>query len=248
MGANPSQNDGGKKIAQRVSVRRKLWTFLETDPFLNAFLLAVIAISTLAFCLETVHSLQKYNHEFLVLETFVVTIFTLEIVTRFTCAPMDAGKFFSNTMNVIDVVAVLPWYIERGCYAYEHVFGTNVEEPTVSLTVVRCLRLARLFKFGRYSNEMSLVTGAFLRSSVSFLMLGFMLSIAVVVFSTLLYLVEQGDYDDELGCHSRAKLNPSADFLKTECSPFASIPKTFWWAIYRPKTAHRFWKMISLRG
>ncbi|CAD7945182.1 unnamed protein product [Amoebophrya sp. A120] len=229
LGGQFSQSKPGTTV--RVSVRRKIWTFLETDPYLNAFLLAVIAVSTIAFCLETVQKFKKYQAEFLFLESFVVVVFSAEIITRYIAAPMSTSKFFSMPMNWVDLISILPFFLEQGCKLYEHFFYTDVQEPNHNLTVVRCLRLARLFKFGRYSSEMSLVTGAFLRSSVSFMMLGFMLSIALVVFSTLLYLVEQGDWDSELGCHTRAKLGIEGDFLKTECSPFASIPKAFWWAI-----------------
>ncbi|CAD7950859.1 unnamed protein product [Amoebophrya sp. A25] len=215
----------------KMSVRRKIWQFLETDPTVNGILLTVILISTLAFCLETVHTFEPYKHVFQVLELIVVLCFTSELLLRYIAAPMSTKKFLSNTMNWVDILSVLPYFIEQGAALYEHFFVTNVEEPKLNLTIVRCLRLARLFKFGRYSSEMSLVAGAFLRSSVSFLMLFFMLSIAVVVFSTLMYLAEQGDWDAEMGCHTRAELGVRGDFLKSECSPFESIPLTFWWAI-----------------
>lgn len=64
-----------------------------------------------------------------------------------------------------------------------------------------------------------------MRSSASFLMLVFMMGIALVVFSTLMFLAEQGKWDEEKGCYSRMSFNTG---LEEDCSPFGSIPATFW--------------------
>ena len=86
---------------------------------MNYFFLGVIAISTVFFCIETMRDLEAYDKYFDWIETAVVIIFTFEYALRFTCAPMPTLTFMLAPMHVIDLVAILPFYLEIAWRLYQ---------------------------------------------------------------------------------------------------------------------------------
>merc|ERR1719265_710629 len=91
------------------------------------------------------------------------------------------------------------------------------------LRVVRLVRVFRLFKAGKYSQNMHLISQSLMRSSEALLLLGFFLGVALIMFGSCMFFVEQGVWDAAKQCYVR----PGEDL----CSPFESIPKTFYWGV-----------------
>ncbi|KIH69293.1 transporter, cation channel family protein [Ancylostoma duodenale] len=114
-------------------------------------------------------------------------------------------------MNIVDLVAIIPFYLELGLtmFGIDVASLSDIKGALLVVRVLRVLRVVRILKLGRYSSGMR-TFALTLRSSARQLgMMGMVLSTGVVFFSTLLYFVEKDEED----------------------TPFTSIPAAFWWAI-----------------
>ena len=78
----------------------------------------------------------------------------------------------------------------------------------VDLRILRALRMLRLLKFSRYFKVMNLLLGV-LKEKQSFLAAMFLLTIAMLIASTGIYLFEKDAQPDK----------------------FSSIPEAMWWAL-----------------
>jgi len=106
-------------------------------------------------------------------------------------------------MNMIDLVAILPFYVEM-C------FGGG--EGMAVLRVLRVVRIFRVFKLmakSKMAESLNMFVQTLVKSVDALKMLTVFFSLAVLIFSSLLYYAEK-DRDG---------------------SPFVSIPTTFWWAV-----------------
>ena len=178
---------------------------------LEVISLGIILVSVATFCIET---LPKYrlnqttgeeftnNHPiFYPIEAACVSWFTVEYLWRLFVAP-DKWAFFIDGLNLVDLVAILPFYIS---------FGLSSDNAS-QLTIVRILRLSRvsrLFKVSRHSSGLQDMITC-IGSSQAELALFFLITIvATVLFASAMFYAEK----DQVG------------------TPFISIPASFWWAI-----------------
>jgi len=53
------------------------------------------------------------NEPFFIIETVCIVWFTSELALRFAACP-DHIVFFKNLMNIIDLVAIIPYYVTLG--------------------------------------------------------------------------------------------------------------------------------------
>ncbi|CAJ0955391.1 unnamed protein product, partial [Mesorhabditis belari] len=143
-------------------------------------------------------------------ETVCILWFTFEYLLRITVTP-NRCQFFCGLMNIVDMIAILPFYLELGLaiFGIDVASLSDIKGALLVVRVLRVLRVVRILKLGRYSSGMR-TFALTLRSSARQLgMMGMVLSTGVVFFSTLLYFVEKDEKD----------------------TPFTSIPAAFWWAI-----------------
>lgn len=179
----------------------------------NAFLTACIIGSMVVFAIETIPSEESYQTLWWNLEIFFVSVFICEYLLRFWSRRTGWLVFMTRPMNVIDLLSVLPFFLEVTVLYTGGYLDTRF---------LRAVRLLRLFKFGRHSTQLQLIVGG-LRKSVWPLALVFlMLSLALVMFGTAMYMVERGTWSSVKKCYVRHD---------NKCSPFESIPQTFWWGI-----------------
>jgi len=140
-------------------------------------------------------------------------------------------RFSFGFSNIIDLVAILPWYI-----------GVVFGQVPPGLTVLRAVRLTRVFKLSAY-NEVLMITEKVMKDSLEPLtVLCFYLGMGIVVSGSLLYFVEEGTwrppdakYPD--GVYERVKFPFAVDassltgeYVK-ETSHFTSIPLACWWVV-----------------
>eukprot|EP00326_Haptolina_ericina_P009779 CAMPEP_0181209036 /NCGR_PEP_ID=MMETSP1096-20121128/22443_1 /TAXON_ID=156174 ORGANISM="Chrysochromulina ericina, Strain CCMP281" /NCGR_SAMPLE_ID=MMETSP1096 /ASSEMBLY_ACC=CAM_ASM_000453 /LENGTH=297 /DNA_ID=CAMNT_0023300153 /DNA_START=373 /DNA_END=1266 /DNA_ORIENTATION=+ len=127
-------------------------------------------------------------------------------------------------MNIIDFIAILPFLVEVTLYLVAVVFHpTGVDTVAFNaLRIARLFRLVRLLKLAKYSSDLQLVTETLVRSKASLQTLGFLLAMNIIIFSCLMFEIEQGEWDADAGARLRSD---------GEVSPFKSIPHTFWWGI-----------------
>merc|ERR550514_676007 len=181
---------------------------------MSIFIMCCIFASTLAFCLESLPSLEGYTNIWMGLEVFFVTVFSTEYVFRFYSTPLSKCKFFFEPFNLIDLMAILPFYLE--------IFLGSMIDLRV-LRVIRLVRVFRLFKAGKYSTNMQLIVRAMQRSSEALVLLVFFLIVALILFGAVMFFTEQGNWNHSMQCYKR----DGEEF----CSPFESIPKSFYWGI-----------------
>ncbi|XP_054836800.1 potassium voltage-gated channel subfamily C member 4 isoform X3 [Eublepharis macularius] len=222
----------------------RMWALFE-DPYSSraarviAFAsLFFILVSITTFCLETheafiidvnvtetvvvdnnttaVFVMQKMETEPILtyIEGVCVLWFTLEFLVRIICCP-DKLVFIKNLLNIIDFVAILPFYLEVGLSGLSSKAARDV---LGFLRVVRFVRILRIFKLTRHFVGLR-VLGHTLRASTNeFLLLIIFLALGVLIFATMIYYAE------------RIGAKPS-DPSGSEHTHFKNIPIGFWWAV-----------------
>ena len=124
-------------------------------------------------------------------------------------------------LNIIDLLAVLPFYIELMVSA-----GTSV-------TVVRVLRLVRVFrvfKMGKNSKGVEMLAKTFYNSLPALSLLAFFIALGVILFGAVIFFLEQGVFtvneDYPKGAYIRQDI-----FGKDEVSPYTHILASSYWAV-----------------
>ncbi|XP_051525214.1 potassium voltage-gated channel subfamily D member 3-like isoform X2 [Myxocyprinus asiaticus] len=143
---------------------------------------------------------ERYTEAFFCMDTACVMIFTVEYLMRLFAAP-SRYRFMRSVMSIIDVVAILPYYIG--------LVMTNNEDVSGAFVTLRVFRVFRIFKFSRHSQGLRIL-GYTLKSCASELgFLLFSLTMAIIIFATVMFYAEKG----------------------STSSKFTSIPASFWYTI-----------------
>jgi len=150
----------------------------------------------------------RYDDVWERIETICVAVFTFEYVSRIIVVPTDSEnegfmsttqltgvkaevltrlRFFFRPLNAIDFAAIFPFYLQ-------YLAPGDAGGTTSFLRVIRLARVFRLFKLSKYSQGMWLLSATMVRSWRALGMLGFFMLISVVLFSSVMYFVERGDY------------------------------------------------------
>ncbi|XP_016161585.1 PREDICTED: LOW QUALITY PROTEIN: potassium voltage-gated channel subfamily A member 5-like [Ficedula albicollis] len=166
---------------------------------------------------------------FFIIETTCVIWFTFELLVRFFACP-SKPEFSRNIMNIIDIVAIIPYFITLGTeLAHEQqqpgagssnggggqqqAMSLPSLESSAILRVIRLVRVFRIFKLSRHSKGLQIL-GQTLKASMRELgLLIFFLFIGVILFSSAVYFARPMTETDD------------PDSL------FTSIPDAFWWAV-----------------
>uniref|UniRef100_A0A8D0UGX8 BTB domain-containing protein n=1 Tax=Sus scrofa TaxID=9823 RepID=A0A8D0UGX8_PIG len=159
-----------------------------------------------------------FTDPFFLVETLCIVWFTFELLVRFSACPSKPA-FFRNIMNIIDLVAIFPYFITLGTELVQQQEqqsasggGGQNGQQAMSLAILRVIRLVRvfrIFKLSRHSKGLQIL-GQTLQASMRELgLLIFFLFIGVILFSSAVYFAEADDVD----------------------SLFPSIPDAFWWAV-----------------
>uniref|UniRef100_A0A8C9L4U3 Potassium voltage-gated channel subfamily C member 4 n=1 Tax=Serinus canaria TaxID=9135 RepID=A0A8C9L4U3_SERCA len=237
-----AEEEGGREMAlQRLGsglpAGRRRCRGSGVPPVVAFASLFFILVSITTFCLET-H--EAFNIDVNVTETLVVgnttTVllthkvetepiltyiegvcvlwFTLEFLVRIICCP-DKLLFIKNLLNIIDFVAILPFYLEVGLSGLSSKAARDV---LGFLRVVRFVRILRIFKLTRHFVGLR-VLGHTLRASTNeFLLLIIFLALGVLIFATMIY------YAERIGAKT-------SDPTGSDHTHFKNIPIGFWWAV-----------------
>ncbi|XP_039617842.1 potassium voltage-gated channel subfamily C member 2 isoform X2 [Polypterus senegalus] len=148
------------------------------------------------------------------IEGVCVLWFTFEFLVRIIFCP-DKLEFVKNLLNIIDFVAILPFYLEVGLSGLS---SKAAKDVLGFLRVVRFVRILRIFKLTRHFVGLR-VLGHTLRASTNeFLLLIIFLALGVLIFATMIYYAE------------RIGASPS-DPTASHHTQFKNIPIGFWWAV-----------------
>ncbi|GAB6020715.1 hypothetical protein CHUAL_003380 [Chamberlinius hualienensis] len=230
-------------------LQRKIWLLMEyPESSQNARVVAIVSVvvillSIVIFCLETLPQFKHYKkfnasistdnktiiledevpdpHDpFFLIESCCIVWFTAELLLRFLACP-NKVLFCWDMMNLIDIIAIIPYFITLATVIAEEENIKQQKEPEITrpgssqamslaiLRVIRLVRVFRIFKLSRHSKGLQIL-GRTLKASMRELgLLIFFLFIGVILFSSAVYFAE-------------------ADSPK---SNFKSIPDAFWWAV-----------------
>ncbi|XP_026720045.1 potassium voltage-gated channel subfamily A member 6-like [Athene cunicularia] len=161
-----------------------------------------------------------FTDPFFLIETLCIIWFSFELLVRFFACP-SKPEFSRNIMNIIDIVAIIPYFITLGTELAQQQqqkqqpgssSNNGGQQQAMSLAILRVIRLVRvfrIFKLSRHSKGLQIL-GKTLQASMRELgLLIFFLFIGVILFSSAVYFAETDDPD----------------------SLFTSIPDAFWWAV-----------------
>ncbi|KAI4902972.1 hypothetical protein NFI96_000537 [Prochilodus magdalenae] len=153
-----------------------------------------------------------FTDPFFIVETVCIIWFCFEAGVRFVVCP-SKSEFFSNIMNMIDIVSIMPYFItvitELMANQEEEDAAANQNMSLATLRVIRLVRVFRIFKLSRHSKGLQIL-GQTLKASMRELgLLIFFLFIGVILFSSAIYFAEVDEPETQ----------------------FVSIPEGFWWAV-----------------
>lgn len=236
------------KRGKWAALKERIWMFLSSPESsiwayaCSLILLFIILIAVLGFILETIPQLNTPDSRpvFKYLEAVCIQVFALEYLLKLFSTDVPKLQFIREPLNVVDLVAIVPWYIEQ------ILNNSSAGSSTAFLRVLRLFRVFRVLKLsGRYS-KIGLVMRTLTNSVDMLLMMVFLTSLAIVMFSTLIFFCERGSMHPTLGyfvrngepntqeCILPAPVGGNGSSITTECpvpSPFTSIPESFWWCI-----------------
>ena len=164
----------------------------------DVLLIMVILASVAVVTLDSIESMKAENGQlFYALEWGFTILFTIEYLVRLYCHPKPF-KFASSFFGLVDLVSFLPTYI------------TILIPGAGVLVVIRLLRVLRIFRVLRlleFLGEANLLVRSLVHSKRKILVFMFTVFIAIVIFGSLMYIVEGPEHG------------------------FDSIPRSVYWAI-----------------
>ena len=201
-----------KDEVQPHTLKHKIWLLFE-DPTSSRYayvmsisIMTMIIISGTSFLIETIPDNPLQEHKAMkAMEMFFVICFTIEYVCRLCSCP-NRKQFLLSFLNLIDLFAFLPFYIE--------IIIPTSASATPILRVVRLTRVFRIMKVSKYVAWIKVFTSAMQKSIRPLGMLLYIFLIGIVLCSTAIYFIEKD------------VINP-----QTDEKAFESIPLSFWWAI-----------------
>ena len=177
----------------------------KTSLWCDRLITLVILLSVAEIILESVDSIRSvYGHQFKVFESFAVAFFSIEFLlrlwssgARYASSDWKGRKeYLLSFHGVFDLISILPFYLQMLL-------------PGVDLVILRILRLTRLLKLSHYSTAIEDLASAIYAERRSFSAVVYLLAIAVVASSSLMY-------------HAEASVQPDK---------LASIPHAIYWSM-----------------
>ena len=121
-------------------------------------------------------------------------MFTIEYVLRSLCCPVWR-KFVIKPLNLIDLAAILPFYLELA-------LPLSVSSLQV-LRTIRLVRVIRILRLGAKFGRLSIISSSIAECTDMLVVSVAIGSVCTVVYSTLIYYAEHGDWIASEGFYSR---------------------------------------------
>lgn len=139
-----------------------------------------------------------------IIDIVCLVFFTVEYILRLIFAPKKL-QFITSIMGAIDLVAILPDYIEMVVYGANPDI-TQDSHVVAFITIFRIVRVLRIFRLIKHVPGLWILVYTLKASIGELVLLTCFMSVGILVFSSVIYFVEERD-------------------------DFESIPHAFWWAL-----------------
>ncbi len=163
----------------------------------NDVLAFVTVVSIIAIALETVVAFERYATWFVVVEWVAVSFFLAEYLGRWYVTRPRRQYVFSF-FGIIDLLAIAPTILGLGNFTFL--------KAARAVRIIRMLRMLRMAKVSR-SDNLQQIEESYGVAGLSVALYGSVLLFALLIMSTLLYVVEPAH------------------------SSFTSIPLAMWWSL-----------------
>lgn len=160
----------------------------------DIFIIALIIINIISLVIETFPISNELSVTMSYIETISVTIFTMEYLLRIWTSeflypnlskPKAIIKYIFSFMAVIDLLAILPFYLP---------FFIPIDLRV--LRSLRLVRLFRLFKLNRYNAALSTIGIVFKNKANQLISSVFIVSLLMLISSILIYSAEHDAQPD----------------------------------------------------
>jgi len=195
--------DSNKKIEFQISDEDQNTLFEKTNTkiwlWANYLIIFLIFVSVVLVALDTVPWFsQKYHNIIFIIDLFISVVFAIEYFYRWYFSSQKL-KFPFRLLNIFDFLSFAPFFYL--------VFVYGVDSYTI-FAIFRVFRVFRIFELIE-KIPIALKLLRWLKThKIEYLAAIFVISIVLVVFSTIIYLLEYNFWNKEV---------------------FESIPKTLWW-------------------
>ncbi|GMF16290.1 unnamed protein product [Phytophthora lilii] len=235
---------------ENVGWMNAVWLFFE-DPqssvaayYFSLSIYGFIILSTFVFVAETESVFDPYMVVLTTLEAICAGVFSFELIGRLLVCPS----------KVAFLRAVFPFYMES-------LLAVDNAGSLGAIRIVRLTRVARVLKMSRYSSAIQVFTQAISISIKPLTMLIFLMSIAMIIFSSAIYFAEltddgcrEGGWMGKCDIESTGSLNTTdvvysvsaaaavASVSATDAcvcvdpNPYQGIATSFWWCIVTMST------------
>lgn len=187
----------------KIGIRGRIFQVMfESDtPVAKGFDLLLVLLIFFSVIIIMLDSVQEYHQRFGTLfyyaEWTITLLFTIELALRIYC--LEKPRIYLKSFyGVVDVLAVLPTWLA---------LALPGAQTLIVLRLLRTLRLFRVLEMMALVGQGKLLLGALQRSRGQIVLFLFAVLMLVIVFSSMLYLIEPKE------------------------AGFTSIPKSIYWGI-----------------
>ena len=179
-------------------LKSKTHKFITQNPIFLKFIYSIIILNVLSVILTSYKEIHnQYETHFNYFELISIIIFSIEYLIRFWTSDLEYNtgtsfskriKFFFSTVGLIDLLAILPFYLPLF-----FAFDLRV------LRILRLFRLLRIFKLGRLSKSLRIITNVLKDTKSEMIITLFVSFVLLTLSSTLMYYVENEAQPEKFG-------------------------------------------------
>ncbi len=147
----------------------------------DIILLIVIVLSVILVILESVPRINRdYGRVMKIMEWGITIIFSLEYFLRIFISRFPR-KYIFSFFGIIDLLSVIPTYLS---------LLLTGAQGLIVIRAIRLLRVFRILKLNRYTNEGAIIIKALKASRVKISVFIFAILMIIIIIGTLMYLIE----------------------------------------------------------